>query len=562
MRQYTPTSKMGRVIVIGVDGATFTLLEPMMEQGKLPNLKAFKDYGSMGVLKTVFPPVTPAAWSTFMTGKNPGKHGILEFVVKSKDGETPTNSRLRKGKTLWKILSEAGKRSIVLNVPTTYPPENINGEMISCFFTPKGNTDFTHPPELLDEITSRFGDYRLYITQVYSKGHVQDVLDNAYESMDYKMKVSRYMRDSREWDFFMTHIFATDRVQHELWHLIDPLHPLYNAKEAASHAHKFYDFFSKVDEHIGDFMSGLKSDDTVFIISDHGMGTAHKFLNLNVWMLENGFMHLNSGPATLLKRAAFNMGITPRLGLIIVTKLGLGNMRLNQGVSARKRTFSLINRLFLSLNNVDWARTKAFAKGYYGQIFINLKGREPHGSVDKSDYERVCEDIIGALRETVDPETGEKIIGPVMRREEIYSGPFVEYAPDISFLPSDMKYKAIGTLDFTSNHFIDKAYANSGDHRLEGVLFAKGPFIRKNARIDQKWIGDLAPTILHTYGIPVPDDMDGKVIEDLFEDGYMKDNPIKIMHIKPDPNTAIPDSGYSEEEKDKVKKRLKDLGYL
>lgn len=548
-----------RVVVIGLDGGTYALLDPLMQEGRMPVLKSLVDRGARGVLRTVIPPITPAAWSTFMTGKNPGKHGILEFQVRDGDGESPVNARLRRGKTIWRLLNEAGLKIVSCSVPTTYPPEPVDGFLVSSFLTPLGKKDYGYPPELLKEVEDKFGPYHLYIREVYAPGRVDKVLAELEEDLRYKFDAASWLRDKVDWRLFVLHVFGTDRLQHELWHLIDPTHPLHRKDEAQKYADRFWKFYEDVDWRIGRFIEGLGEDDTVIVMSDHGFGPVHRFLNFNIWHMERGYLKLRRHPWTRIKHLLFRAGMAPKNAYRLAMKLGLARLRLSIGVSSRVRFFNIVDRILLSLRDIDWERTTAFSKGYYGQIHINLKGRQPHGSVDPADYNAVRERIISDLEAIEDPETGKRIIGEIYRREDIYHGPFLKEAPDISFLPSDMSYKAIGTAAFTSNKFLEPAYANSADHRMEGILIARGPQVRRTDSI-QAWIGDMAPTLLYLLGQPVPDDMDGKVITSMIEPAYLDSHPVRYVHAEQEEGGE--GSGYTEEEKEGIRKRLKDMGYM
>lgn len=548
-----------RVIVIGLDGGTYTLLDPMMREGRLPALKSLVDNGARGILRTVIPPVTPAAWSTFMTGKNPGKHGILEFQVKDGDGESPVNARLRKGKTIWRLLNEAGLKIVSCSVPTTYPPEPIDGFMVSSFLTPLGKTDYGYPPDLIKEIEDKFGPYHLYIREVYAPGRVDKVITELEEDTRYKFEAATYLRDKIDWSLFVLHVFGTDRLQHELWHLIDPTHPLHRPDEARKYAERFWKFFEDVDRRIGKFIEGLDENTTVIIMSDHGFGPVRQFLNFNIWLMERGYLKLKRHPWTWIKHILFRAGMAPKNAYRLAMMLGLAKLRLSIGVSSRVRFFSIVDHFLLSLRDIDWERTTAYSKGYYGQIHINLKGRQPHGSVDPANYEAMREKIIADLKAITDPKTGKAIIGAVYRSEDIYHGPFLKLAPDISFLPSDMSYKAIGAAAFTSNKFLEPAYANSADHRMEGILIARGPHVRP-CDAGQAWIGDMTPTLLYLLGQPVPDDMDGKALTNIIDPAYLESHPVRYVHAEQEAGDES--SGYSEEEKESIRKRLKDMGYI
>jgi predicted AlkP superfamily phosphohydrolase/phosphomutase len=296
--------------------------------------------------------------------------------------------------------------------------------------------------------------------------------------------------------------------------------------------------------------------------SDHGFGPIKRFLCFNVWLINEGLLVLKSDALTRLKRAIFRMGLTPDLAYRSAMKMGLAHLRLSVGVTNRSKLMKLANALMLSLEDVDWSRTRAFSKGNYGQIFINLRGREASGIVEPgADYERILNDVINRLRRLTDPESGQPLIGPIWRREDLYTGPHTDESPDIQFLPSDMANKPLGTLDLTSNKFITPVYGNSGDHRMHGVMMGRGPGLRRGIEVTGARIIDYAPTILHTFGVEVPSDMDGRVLEDIFTEEYIAHNPVRISKAA---DTAAPEiiGAMTDEESDEIRERLRGWGYL
>lgn len=557
-----------KVLFIGLDGATFDVLNPLIDRGLMPRLKQFIDEGVHGPLETTIPPITPTAWVSWMTGKNPGKHGVFEFLLRRKGSgelpDTPVSSRSRDGLPFWDVLGQMGKQAIVTNVPCTYPPGLVNGVMISDFLTPRGRHDFTYPQSVIDEIEGKFGPYELYITEVYTKGNVDKILDQLFTELEYKTKVNRYLMEQYGWDVFATHYWGTDRFQHELWHLLDETHPFFDRKEHDANIGRAHEYWHAVDSTIGELFDSVDEDATVYMGSDHGFGPIKKFLCFNVWLIEEGLLVLKRDAMTLFKRALFKLGLTPDLAYRSAMKMGLAHLRLSVGVTNRSTLMKLANALMLSLGDVDWSRTVAFSKGNYGQIFINLRGRETNGIVEPGpEYDSVMRQIIEKLRGLVDPETHQGLIGPIWRREDLYTGPHSEQSPDIQFLPSDMANKPLGTLDLTSNKFITPVYGNSGDHRMHGIMLGRGPELRRGARVEGARIIDYAPTILHSFGAEVPSDMDGRVLEEIFTAEYLAGNPVRISEtagLDYDAPDKAPE--MTDEESEEIRARLRGLGYL
>lgn len=551
-----------KLLFIGLDGTTFDLLDPLMREIGLPNLESIIARGARASLETTVPPITPTAWVSMVTGKNPGKHGILEFLLKRPGSmhDLPVNQALRDSPAIWDILSKLDKKVVVTNMPVTYPPTPVNGLMVSDFLTPRGKRDFTYPPDLLQELESKFGPYRLYITEVYAPGNIDKVLDQLFDELEYKTKVTEYLMENYPWDFYANHIWSTDRCQHELWHIWDETHPLSNRKEVTKHRDRVMQFWKAVDECVGRMVKKAGNDSLIMMGSDHGFGPIHKFLCFNIWLLEQGLLVLKQGAMTQFKKLLFNLGFTPELGYRVSMRLGLAKIRLAAGVTNRSQLFKVINKMMLSLQDVDWSKTTVYSKGNYGQMFVNLKGREPHGWISPgAEYERTCNMIVDKLKAIIDPNTKEKLIGQIWRREDLYTGAHVESAPDISFLPADMRYKPMGTLDLTSNKFITDVYGNSGDHRMNGLYIAAGPNIKPNTRLSRARIIDVAPTMLYLMGHPIAEDMDGEVLTEMISEDYLRANPIRSTQAV---DKQKMDVEFSDEDSEEVSSRLKSLGYL
>lgn len=550
-----------KLLVIGLDGASFNVLDPLIEKGYLPHIAKLISSGSRADLETTFPPITAVAWSSFMTGKNPGKHGIFEFVRRDhhSNRELAVNASFRQGRAIWDLLSDAGKRVIVHNFPCTYPPHEINGLMIADFMTPRGRRDFTYPVPLLAEIEAEFGRYRLHLSQTYAEGNVGAVLDELFDELEYKAKVAEYLMTRYDWDAFFQYFWGTDRIQHELWHIIDDEHPRHNKEEAKAYRDRVYEYFKRVDEIVGRLIELAGAEPLVLIASDHGFGPVHKYCSLNIWLLQEGFLKLKPDVVTRAKKLMFSLGLTPEFAFRLTRKIP-GALRPARGVSSQPGASKLLGKFFLSFNDVDWDRSVAFSKGNYGQIYLNLKGREPNGVVADGEYEAIRDAIIERLRALKDPTTGETWVGQVFRREDIYSGPLVGDAPDIAFLPADMRYLPLGNADFTSNKFMVDAFGISGCHRMNGVMIANGRGIQRASTSEAARIYDMAPTLLYLSGQSVPDDMDGRVLTEMISADYSRAHPIQFAARGGD--QKINEVEFSDEDNSDVIERLKSLGYV
>lgn len=553
-----------KVLVIGIDGATFRLMRPLMNQGYMPFLCEVEQQGALGTLTTIYPPVTAPAWSSFMTGKNPGKHGVYEFLHRKRGTleQVPVNAGMLGSQTLWEMMSDHGKKMVVVSVPLSYPPFKVNGTLMSDFLAPKGARDLSYPAELLKEVEDKFGEYLLYHKQVYTKDNVANVLAELEEHTAYRQRVAEYLMQRDPWDFCMVYFEGTDRLQHELWHVIDPSHPMHDQRESAQFAERTRSYFRALDQdvrHLVNLAQRIDPETTVILMSDHGFGAIHKFVNFNIWLLNEGFLQLKRDIPTQLKRVLFNLGFTPSLGYKVSMNFGFANLRLSQGMTNRNKILDLVRRAFLSFNNVDWERTRAFSTGNYGQIFVNIKGREPYGSVEVRDFATVRSQIVRALDKLRDPQTGEKVVARIYEPSEIFWGSFVDDAPDVAFLLAE-NYKALGTLEFASNRVVEPAFGNSGDHRMDGFVGMIGPRIKPGVRLADANIMDVAPTILYLMGLPIPSDLDGKVITPALDEQLLASTAIMQGAALGSRDQVVPD--YSDEEAEEVKERLRALGYL
>lgn len=553
-----------RVLVIGLDGATYDLMQPWIDAGLMPTMARLQAEGAWGPLRTVAPPITAPAWTSFKTGMNPARHGVFEFMYRVEGSYTltPVNARRCGARALWDLLGDAGQRVVVVNVPMTYPPHPVNGSMITGLFTPRGgnvwDVDFTYPPELRETLRQRYGRYVVHPTEVYARGQMDRMLQELSFALERRTDVMLDLLEEEQPDFAMVVYNGTDKIGHALWHCLDPQHPFHDPAEADQVGSAVPDYFQAVDRTLARVLDAVGDDTYVALMSDHGMGPIYRFVYLNNWLLEEGYLRLRSDLPTRLKKIAFRLGITPINVYDGLVKLGLARLRTKVNFAPRER---LLSRFFLSLSNVDWSQTRAYSLGNIGQIYLNVRGREPEGIVERgAEYEAVREEIIAGLRQLRDPETGTPIMTEIYRREELYDGPYMDEAPDIIMLPHKLEYQAAGTSAFMHNHVLGLPRGNSGGHRMDGIWLLKGPGVQSGVRLEGAQITDLAPTLLHIHGLPVPEDMDGQVLHQAFEAGSALDHPARR-----ESNAWVGRGGdgqYSAEEEEEIYQRLADLGYV
>ncbi len=550
-----------RAFVVAWDGATLDLLAPWCEEGKLPVLSGIMAAGCSGKLASTYPPLTGPAWSSFMTGKSPANHGVFEFFRRGEGTyeQVLSGPSSIDGKVLWKLLSDAGKKVGVMNVPLTYPPQEVDGFLISGLLTPRGCDDWAYPQGLIKELNEKVGNYLIHHDEKYTKGNVENLLAEQYAILKSRTDAALYLMKAKEWDFFMVHYYGSDRMTHEFWHLLDHTHPQHDAEEYQRLGNVVLDFFQKLDADLGRLMAELGEDVVLMLMSDHGMGKVTEFVNVNSWLLKQGFLRLKKDVGSRFRYALFRLGFNYYSLGKLVLRLGWGRQAVRMG---RGRRQQLQERLFCSLRDVDWSRTRAYSMGNYGQIFVNLKGREPQGSVNPG---RECDEVLDQLADElyglVDPETGERVIERVFRTEEVYDGKHAARAPDLMFLTKDMEYKALGLSDFNSPRVLEPVYGCTGNHRTDGILALQGKgVIRQGATIEAARIQDLAPTILYVLGVEIPREMDGAVLRDAFTSSFWSGHAVR--YAESEDRASTPEArGYSGEEEEELTRMLKGLGY-
>ncbi|MFN2226803.1 MAG: alkaline phosphatase family protein [Anaerolineae bacterium] len=550
-----------RVLVIGLDGVTFDLLGPWIESGELPHLRELMQRGAAGPLRTTLPPISSSSWSSFVTGVNPGKHGLVDFVYPGTDSYkvAMVNATSRRTRAIWNWLNDAGLRAGLLGIPTTYPPEPVDGFMIGGFLSPGPDSEWAYPPELKAELEAKLGRFYLAPDERYrSTRHLDRFLDDLEASVENRTQAALYLMAKEPWDLFTVVYWDTDMVQHETWRLLDPGHPRHDAAEAAAWRDRILAFHRKVDADVGRLLDAAGPDTLVVVMSDHGFGPVHSFFLTNNWLADLGLLQFKRAPWTRFKRLLFRLGYTPLRMFRVAKALGLGRLR-------RKVRFQqsagLLNRLFLSFDDVDWSRTRAFSIGSFGQVYINLAGVRPQGIVQPGqEYEELKEWIAGQALTLRDPRTDELLIDHVYRRQEIYDGPFLDRTPDLIVRPRGWQYMAFGHADFGSNRLVEPIVGLSGHHRPDGVLILAGAGATPGARLEGATILDLAPTILHALGVAVPCELDGRVLAEAFQASSPLARPVAYsdQDIYKD---GAPASSLSEEEMEGVQEKLRGWGY-
>ena len=555
---------MDKVFVLGLDGATFDLLDPWIEAGLLPHLSRLRQEGTWGELQSTRPPSTAPAWTACVTGVNPGGHGIFDFRESPQldPNRSLVSSRSIRAPTLWRILSHHGLDVGVLNVPITYPPEAVNGVLVGGMMTPGPDSDYTYPPELKHELNARGYVIDVEIQKYDAEAEADAIrfLDDVAASFERRADALFYLMDSHPWQFFMAVFVALDRIQHLFWKtMADPSSRFYRASSAPRLRTRILSVYQAADALVGRLTDRLAAEGAdLFVVSDHGFGPTRAWINANRWLQEQGWLRLKQG-AALRKRLFYEaMKVNDSLLFKALLPERLGRTvrgRIRGGRSAFKTDLDAC---------IDWPRTRAFFASIPAQgIYINVK-RDPadaRGTVEPgAEYDALRDEIAGRLRELADPRTGKRIVDQVWRREEVYHGPYAGYAPDLLFVAQDYAYLGREVLGTRGAVESSEHWAN-GFHRMNGVFLAWGPHVRRSERLEGAAMIDVAPTVLYTLGLPVPDNMEGRVLAEVLEPGLVAARPVRREPALAGPD-ATGDGAYSAGEQAEIAGRLAALGYI
>jgi predicted AlkP superfamily phosphohydrolase/phosphomutase len=551
-----------RVLVIGLDGATWDLIHPWAQAGHLPHLARLLEEGSGGTLMSTIPPISPAAWSSFMTGKNPGKHGVFDFTVRDFQGYGMRVALRPPEATLWGLLSAQGGCVCVVNVPQTYPVEAVNGYMVTGLGTPSGRM-FTHPAELTPIL--RQENYRINTDAVFQRDGAAPFIEGVHQVAGQVTDTALRLMGPLDWDFSMVVLRLTDEIPHYFWHWMDPSHPAHQPADAL-HKEAVLRCYQKADELVGKLIAGVQDGQTtVFLMSDHGFGPLYKDVYLNEWLRQQGFLTLRSHPTTraLFTRLLQRLGLTRTQVGHTLARWGLNQLRgaIRDRLGTRAGIFPQDDRPRVG-DVVDWEKTRAYSVGYIGQIYVNLAGRDPHGVVPSGqEYEDLRAELIERLLQMVDPEDGRPVVDRVFRKEEVYRGRFLSSAPDLLLLMRGLTYITRHSYEFAREAQVctTPPTHETGGHRQEGILLASGNHIADNRWIEQARIEDLAPTILYLLGCEVPTDMDGKVLTDLLQPEFVTAHPVKYGEARWQQDVL---EGLTPEEEQSLMEHLRNLGYV
>jgi predicted AlkP superfamily phosphohydrolase/phosphomutase len=450
-----------KVMVIGLDCAP---PEHVFEEyaHEIPNINKLRENGLWGPLQSIVPPITVPAWMCMMTSKDPGTLGIYGFRNRKDttyDGLTFATSWAVKEPTVWDILSEKGKTSIVMSVPPSYPPKPLNGVQVGCFLTPSAQADYTYPKELKAEIEGNVGEY-VFDVRNFRTDNTQYIIDESYKMTEQRFKTADYLLSTKPWDFFVMVEMGPDRLNHGIWSFIDPKHPRFVPDNP--YRQSLREYYRYLDGKVGELLEKYADDDTtVLVVSDHGAKAMVGGICLNEWLHNEGYL-----------------GFTESLPSEITA----------------------INKM-----GIDWSRTKAWGDGgYYGRLFLNIEGREPNGIVPAAERERIRDELIEKIEAMVDHE-GKPMGNKALKPEDIYEAQN-GVAPDLIVIFGALRWRSVGSLGHGSIYtFENDTGPDEANHAEHGIFIMNNAPGKPAGRKEGLHLWDVHSTILDLFGYePAP----------------------------------------------------------
>lgn len=499
-----------RTVIFGVDGLTFRVLHPLIERGELPHFQRLSQEGYEAVLESQYPPLTPPAWISLFTGLKPARHGVYDYwsYEERGDGLPPAvsvNTRRRGGKAIWNILSEYGKRVLIVNVPMTYPPEPVNGVMISGYLTPEGCDNYTYPLNFKEEVQRIAPGYTidLDLHSIFNgKPHEENTrLINATLHMTkLRIKLLEQLLREQPWDFCYIVFVGADRLQHPLWEDIIALDSL------------AIEYYRLLDVCLGLIVEQLEPEDCLFVVSDHGFQGVDRCFDINEYLYSKNMLALDPACQRARSLARHVNGLKQMLRQTHLFPLA-------QKMKVTLRDAGMLRDTLPDISQplpigIDWARTLACVPSYssfpggYADIFL-------HPELDRELITALCED----LRKQVDPVTHRPLLAAIFSEEVFGAGHFARKEPHLLLLPSDgITFNTrLGNQRFWDNAYMANfSGKRCGVHHKDGVLYACGGGIKRGAKGLVAQIYDIVPTVLRAMDVVAPYTFDGRVLDELF----------------------------------------------
>lgn len=539
---------MQKVLLLGLDGATYSVLDPAFEAGHMPNFKALMDRSASGKLTSTVPPYTPPGWTSIFTGVNPGKHGIFGFTVGNVQ-RAAGFVRLDRvaAPALWNVANSQGKRVGLFNIPMTWPAPAVDGFAVSGMLTPEGGGEtpdnFTYPRDLGTRLGEVTGGYEIDIDVNYDEDWKSTaIIDRLSRNLARKRRALAHLLEAYgDVPIMFAVLEQPDRLMHVHYKYLDPRQEHYARPEAAPIRERAWAFFDEMDEVIAELLEWAGDSGWIVTMSDHGFGPKDRSVNINVALREWGL--LSVGGAGAVTKSAGVRKVARRAKKILPKSVW------HKAKGAAQAS-------------IDWSRTKAFSAPIPQQgIYVNLAGREPNGIVPESEYDAVRDEIVERLETLVDPVDGRPVVDRIFKREEVVYGPEAPGAPDLFPVCREYSYELSDGL-FSPEILDDYRGLPRGFHHMDGIFGIAGPGVAPRAGLRAHLL-DIAPTALYLAGCDLPEGLDGRVLDDLLPAGSTGERPVVIRAMDlPRAGEGADAAAYTPEEEAQIEESLRNLGYL
>ena len=533
---------MNKAAVIGLDGAAWHLLDPLLAEGQMPNLAALRSEGAAGVLSSTVPTYTPPAWTSAATGVNPGRHGIYGFIegnAQTKGLELVHSGKI-KAPTIWEIANEQSATVGVYNLPLTYPPRDLEGWMVSGMMTPSYGErlkGFAKPAEIERKILDWVPDYVVDISPNWETDYKDAALcERIQDSLSQRKLVLERLLDEDSPDLLFAVLEAPDRLQHVYYRYMDPRDELFDSDAGRSIRPEIVKCFAMMDEIVGLVQSWAPGG--VICCSDHGFTAWDVSVHTNALLERWGYLKMKTVAKAMQTSAARKL--VPIAKSVLPAKVAR---------QAKGKTFA----------GIDWSRTKAFASPIPQQgIFINVAGREPFGIVPEHEVEALKQEIAQRFRDLKGPD-GQAVTDRVWLAQDVFHGNALQGAPDVMPVLRDHRFELDDEV-FHREPFTDLSHLPRGVHHPDGIVALGGTDVRPGAEVTGS-IMDVTPTLLYMAGLKIPEGLDGSVLQDAFTPETAQKRPVQT--VAPLSSKASDEtSPYSEEEEALIEENLRGLGYL
>ena len=544
-----------RMLIIGLDGATFSVIDPLVEEGLLPNLASYIAKGASGHMLSTVPPISGPSWISLATGRKPESTSIYDFTYRKGEGyELQHISSVNyAGRSVWDYLSRAGKTVGVLNYPMCFPPYEVNGFLAVGLGTSEDN-EFTFPRELKEELnTAAGGKYEIAVG--YHDARYEDVelfLTDLERVLKKKLQAVIHLAKEKTWDFFWVVLSETDWLQHLMWRHIDERHSLHEGQKSRELHERFKQLWIQIDQTIGELADIAGEQSNLIVHSDHGFGPNEAVFKLNVWLEREGYLVWRKGQKKVLGDAKAQF-LSHCKALAKAIKLHkLAPKLYDYGRATKKK---LRER---TIEHIDLEKSIAFDPGHtipFGGIYIN--DRLADTTEKKKEILQEIEQKLRDLANTNDVNIDIWLKSDLPNHES-NSGPDIIIGIDnwrCVVLKDPLEGDVFERRPYSSRH--------TGSHRMEGIFIAAGPDIQ-NSHIENLQLCDLAPTVLHLFDIPTPSGMDGHVRTDVISGDYLAHHPVGVQgeSAQAGAEAAEPTRNMTQEEQDLIQQQLKDLGYM